>query len=204
MTRLIPDWQLVPVGQLAAGIDEVGRGAWAGPVVAASVVLPHGLQLPWLADSKLVTPARRLVLDRTIRRQALDVGIGWVSASEVDEHGLSWAVRESGLRALAGMLTLVEVILLDGKHNYLVDDARARVIVKGDALVTPIAAASVVAKVARDRYMAGLAQALPGYAFGLHKGYGTAAHSAALRTLGVTPHHRLSYRPVKELADVSR
>jgi len=108
-------------------------------------------------------------------------------------------VRQSGLRALAAIEADFEAILLDGKHNYLADDERSTVIIKGDALVTPIAAASVVAKVARDRYMAALALACPAYGFEAHKGYGTASHQLALQTSGVSLHHRRSYRPLQGL-----
>jgi ribonuclease HII len=184
---------------MVVGIDEVGRGAWAGPVVAAAVVLPFGLQIDRLADSKLITEAVRVQLDRTIRAQAIAVGIGWVASQEVDEHGLSWAVRQSGLRSLEAIEIEFEVILLDGSHNYLADDIRATVTVKGDALITPIAAASVVAKVARDRYMIALAGAYPAYGFEAHKGYGTALHQRALQASGVSSQHRRSYRPLQGL-----
>ena len=182
---------------MVVGIDEVGRGAWAGPVVAAAVILPFGLQIDRLADSKLIKEWVRVELDRIIRAQAIAVGIGWVSPLEVDEHGLSWAVRQSGLRALATIETDYEAILLDGKHNYLADDVRSTVIIKGDALVTPIAAASVVAKVARDNYMAALARLSPAYGFEAHKGYGTALHRQALTMSGVSLHHRRTYRPLQ-------
>lgn len=197
--RLKPGWDLVSAGTQTVGIDEVGRGAWAGPVVAAAVILPFGLQIDRLADSKLIKGSVRVELDRIIRAQAIAVGLGWVSPGEVDEHGLSWAVRQSGLRSLAAIETDFEAILLDGSHNYLADDVRATVTIKGDALITPIAAASVVAKVARDRYMAVLARAYPAYGFEAHKGYGTALHQRALQAAGVSIHHRRSYRPLQGL-----
>jgi len=201
--KIKPDWSLIaPTAsddQMVVGIDEVGRGAWAGPVVAAAVILPFGLQIDRLADSKLIKESVRVELDRVIRAQAIAVGIGWVSPGEVDQRGLSWAVRQSGLRSLAAIETEFEAILLDGSHNYLADDARATVTIKGDALITPIAAASVVAKVARDRYMAALARAYPAYGFEAHKGYGTALHQQALKTSGVSLHHRRSYRPLQGL-----
>ena len=199
--KLKPDWALVadmaPATRLMAGIDEVGRGAWAGPVVAGAVILPFGLQIDRLADSKLVSEAVRIELDKVIRAHAVAVGIGWVSAGEVDARGLSWAVRQSGLRALAAIESEIEIILLDGKHNYLADDARSVVIIKGDGLVTPIAAGSIIAKVARDRYMAALSRQCPAYGFDTHKGYGTAFHRQALQVNGVTPHHRRSYKPLQ-------
>src|SRR5258708_2260165 len=104
---------------LVAGIDEVGRGCWAGPVVAAAVVLPSDARLPGVHDSKLLTPSRRETCDLLIRRRAIAVGLGWVSAPEIDEHGLTWAVQQSGLRALYDMRYPYHAVLLDGNHNYL-------------------------------------------------------------------------------------
>ncbi len=189
-------------GDTVIGIDEVGRGAWAGPVVAGAVVLPPELVIPGVADSKVLSHASRVRLDRAIRRQALAVGIGWVSAAEVDRQGLSWAVRESGLRALADGVIGAEpyMVVLDGRHNYLDGLHRSVAIVKADALVVPVSAASIVAKVARDRYMQALARRHVGYGFEKHKGYGTALHRAALRELGPSAEHRLSFKPLLEAA----
>lgn len=202
--RLTPSWELVEqylaAGLTVVGIDEVGRGAWAGPVVAAAVVLPPRLQLTGLADSKLVPKPRRLRLDRQIKTTAQALGLGWVAATEIDQYGLSWAVRQSGLRALAAAgLDFAAphiMVMLDGKHNYLAGDCRAEVIVKGDAKLTPIAAASVVAKVARDRYMAAQERRFQGYGFDRHVGYGTAYHRAALDRQGASPLHRMSWTPL--------
>jgi ribonuclease HII len=200
-----PTWRAVSsylkTGTTIVGIDEVGRGAWAGPVVAAAVVLKPRVKLQYLTDSKLVTPLRRNGLDRQIRRQALAVGIGWVKASEVDLHGLSWAVRESGLRAIATaeLISGSFQVILDGSHNYLADLYPSVAIVRADALVTPVSAASVVAKVARDRYMAVLARRFPDYGFMSHKGYGTKQHLAALQQWGPSPEHRFSYAPVARI-----
>lgn len=199
----LPNWELIEpahVGDQICGIDEVGRGAWAGPVVAAAVILPFGVQLDGLRDSKLMTPASRLRLDRAVRRTALAVGIGWVDAREVDAEGLSWAVRRSGERALAAMDADFDLVILDGNWNYLAHEPRARVVIKGDALVTPVAAASVIAKVARDRYMWMADAAYPGYGHAAHKGYGTANHRRALSDLGATPFHRMSYAPLRALS----
>ncbi len=197
----MPNWELLAglQDQVVAGVDEVGRGAWAGPVVAAAVVLPAGRQLAGLADSKLLPPVMRQRLDRIIRRQAVAVGLGWVAAAEVDAHGLTWAVRESGQRALTALGLAFDLVILDGKHNYLEGLLPARTFVKADALITPVAAASVVAKVARDRHLRQLASQHRGYGFGQHKGYGTPAHAAALRRLGPSAEHRLSYAPLRAL-----
>jgi ribonuclease HII len=197
-----PTWEAVlsylDAGQIIVGIDEVGRGAWAGPVVAGAVILPSRSQIEGLNDSKLVTPKRRLELDRVIRRQAVAVGLGWVSAAEIDAEGLSWAVQQSGLRALAALEATFDLVILDGKHNYLAGHHPSITLIKADQLVVPVAAGSVVAKVARDRYMAGLARRHPGYGLEQHKGYGTKAHAAALASLGPTSIHRRTWGPFKE------
>ena len=187
---------------LIVGIDEVGRGAWAGPVTAAAVILPYGLQLPGLDDSKRLTPKRRVTLDRLIRRSATAVGIGWVTPVEVDEFGLSWAVRTSSLRALA-MLPAFGQVILDGRHNFLAASHGSVAYVGADATITPVAAASVVAKVARDRYLEVLERRFPGYGLAAHKGYGTPQHRLALSELGVCAVHRRSYRPLRELDRVN-
>ncbi len=186
----------VEAGEIVVGIDEVGRGAWAGPVVAAAVILPPHLAIDGLRDSKLLLPASRRELDREIRRQALAVGLGWVAAAEVDEHGLTWAVCHSGLRALANLSSKFDLVMLDGKHNYLAQAHRSVALVKADQLVVPVAAGSVVAKVARDRYLERLSCKFPGYGFELHKGYGTQSHIKALAGLGPCAAHRQSWRPL--------
>lgn len=197
MASIIPTWDLVPSSIICAGIDEVGRGAWAGPVVAAAVILPYGLAFDGLGDSKRVPQAARLRLDREIRRHATTIGIGWVGPAEIDAYGLSWAVRQSGLRALAALSGHADAILLDGKHNYLADDPRSSVTIHGDALIVPIAAASIIAKVARDTYMEALGRVMPAFRFGAHKGYGTALHRQALERYGATIYHRMSYKPLR-------
>lgn len=180
-----------------AGIDEVGRGAWAGPVVAGAVILPPRCRLNGVTDSKLLTLLRRLEFDNLIRRRAIALGLGWVDAGELDEHGLTWAVRESGLRALADMRHPFDAVLLDGNHNYLVDLPPSQAIIHGDRLNLSIAAASIIAKVARDQYMSEQHELYPACNFTANKGYGTRAHQAALTRYGLTPLHRLSYKPVQ-------
>ena len=177
----------------------MGRGCWAGPVVAAAVSLPYGLKLEKLNDSKLVSLQGRLRLDREIRRTALSIRLGWASAEEVDQQGLTWAVRQSSLRALVHLGQLPDIVILDGRHNFLQDLYSSQAIIKADALVVPVSAASIVAKVARDGYMALMDTRYPGYGFGVHMGYGTQRHRQALRELGISPLHRRSYRPIKEL-----
>jgi ribonuclease HII len=165
-------------------------------------VLPYGLQVEGLADSKLLSPVRRRVVDGLVRQQAVAVGVGWVEASEVDEYGLSWAVQQSGLRALAELGVVADRIILDGRHNFLGETHPSIALVKADALVTPVAAASVVAKVARDDYMTKLNLLHQGYGFDMHKGYGTTEHRRALEEQGVSAAHRRSYRPIKAIIDV--
>ncbi|MBW4061597.1 ribonuclease HII [Candidatus Saccharibacteria bacterium] len=208
MSRLTPTWDLVTAyadaGRPIIGIDEVGRGAWAGPVVAGAVILRPGLIIDGLNDSKLVPAKRRLELDVQIRAQAVAYGLGWVWPAEVDEFGLSWAVAESGRRAITGItksgfsLAAPPIIILDGKWNYLAPTHDAVAIVKADSLVPPVAAGSIIAKVARDTYMAEAEKTHPGYGFAAHVGYGTVAHRQALASHGPTPIHRLSYKPLSQ------
>ena len=196
-----PNWRVVldyvKAGRTVIGIDEVGRGAWAGPVVAAAVILPPRLKLPGLADSKLLTPKAREQLCRTIKQRAIAVGIGWVHNTQVDEIGLTAAVRQASTLAIDGLghdLT-DPIIILDGKHNFLAETHDSVTFVKADARIVPVAAASVIAKVARDHYMSLLERRVPGYGFAVHKGYGTASHRLALSSLGPSAIHRLSWSP---------
>jgi ribonuclease HII len=186
--------------RIIIGIDEVGRGAWAGPVVAGAVILPAKIQLPGLNDSKLVSAANRLRLSDVIQQTAIRWGIGWVTPAEVDEHGLSWGIMQSGIRAMAEFWTPESIVILDGKWNYLKDYCDAEAIVQADSLVAPVSAGSIIAKVARDNYMAEAAMRYPGYGFDHHVGYGTALHKASLIRLGPSPIHRLSYKPLRPYA----
>jgi ribonuclease HII len=181
---------------LVVGIDEVGRGCWAGPVTAAAVVLPDGVRLPGVHDSKLLSPKKRADCARLIKRRALAIGIGWASVAEIDEFGLTWAVQQSGLRALYDMRYPYHAVLLDGNHNYLKELFTSETIVKGDQLSLQIAAASVVAKVARDRYMELQHKLYPDYDFAANKGYGTPFHAAAVRQ-ALSPLHRRLFKPVQ-------
>jgi ribonuclease HII len=187
-----------------AGLDEVGRGAWAGPVVAAAVILPHdrrGLRaaLKGVTDSKLLTARQRERLARTIEEVALSLGVGGAGAAEVDRDGLLGATRAAMQRAVAMLNPQPEALLVDAV------DLRAWVPLPqhwpfhGELLSLSIAAASIVAKVQRDRWMDGLDERCPGYGFAQNKGYGTAQHIAALAQLGVCEAHRRSYAPVIRL-----
>lgn len=188
--------QLTASGHLVAGLDEVGRGALAGPVVAAAVVL--GEELPaGINDSKLLTPRERERLAMAIQQTAL-VGIGSSPVREINAGGLSRAIRLAGWRALRNLPQTPTRVLLDGSWNYLPRSYHCQTIVKGDAHELCIAAASVVAKVHRDALMQALDRRYPGYYLGVHKGYGTAKHQQALREHGVSAIHRLTYQPVSQ------
>jgi ribonuclease HII len=183
-----------------AGIDEVGRGPLAGPVVAAAVVLPPFLDAPWLPlvrDSKLLSPARRAQLACLIRRDALAVGVGAASAADIDRVGLMAATRTAATSALARLGAPPQFLLLDAMllPDQPIDQAG---VIDGDARVVSIACASIVAKVERDQMMEQLEGGFPGYGFARHKGYGTAEHLCALDRLGPSPVHRRSFAPVRE------
>lgn len=182
------------------GIDEVGRGPWAGPLVVGAVVL-GGADIAGLDDSKKLTKKRREALDLEIRQQADAVALGWVSAQELDEIGMSEALRVATRRAVEQVHVPYHEIIIDGTVNFLSDTAKGKYVTtlpKADALVPSVSAASIVAKVARDRYMAGQDVTYPGYGFAAHAGYGVAKHREAIERLGVTPLHRLSFAPLQK------
>ncbi|HEY5695284.1 MAG TPA: ribonuclease HII [Candidatus Saccharimonadales bacterium] len=183
------------------GIDEVGRGAWAGPMAVGAVVL-GGAEIRGLTDSKKLTKKQREQLDREIRQKALAVGIGWVSAKTIDTIGLSAALKLAARRAVAHIHTEYHEVIIDGVMR-LLEDPRVTLMKKADLLVPSVSAASIVAKVARDHYMKHLDTVFPGYKFAGHVGYGTAAHREAIQTLGASPVHRLSYEPLKQYRTTS-
>ncbi len=189
---LLAEWR--ELGHIVAGVDEVGRGSLAGPVVAAAVILPAGIKIPGARDSKQLSDDQRQRLAVQIRRAAVSVGIGWAGADEVDSHGLSRAVRQSGLRALA-QLGEFDCVMLDGSHNYLDGIHLARAVVKADQTCLSVACASIIAKVARDNYMRRLHNLYPEFGFDRHVGYGTPQHLRAIEA-GLSPLHRRSFSPV--------
>lgn len=184
-----------------AGLDEVGRGPLAGPVVAAAVVLPRGADWPWLAevrDSKLLTAARRETLAPAIHEHAVAVGIGVAAAAFIDRFGIVPATRRAMGRALSDLVVQPQHLLIDALR-LPAEPTPQTAIIHGDRLCLSIACASIVAKVARDRMMAVLDRYYLGFGLAQHKGYGTPAHLAALQLLGPSPIHRRSFAPVRDL-----
>ena len=183
-----------------AGIDEAGRGALAGPVSAAAVILPADLsiiaRLPGVRDSKLMTPVQRAAWARVIKEQAVTYGIGFASPAEIDALGILAATRLAARRALDQLSCVPGHLLLDWLFLPECDQPQTS-LVKGDRRCLSIAAASVLAKTSRDARMVALDREYPGYGLAGHKGYGTARHLAAIQRLGPTLIHRRSYRPVR-------
>ncbi len=183
------------------GVDEVGRGPLAGPLVTAAVSLSLDRRPSWLSklrDSKQLSARQRERLAPLIYEGSLQCSLGWVHAAELDDLGMTNALRLACRRAIDGLAQPPDVVLADGR-----DDLRlsclTEMIVKGDATVASIAAASIIAKVARDRWMVELDERFPGYGFARHKGYGSVRHLAALQSLGPCPEHRRSFGPVADL-----
>lgn len=174
------------------GVDEAGRGPLAGPVCAAAVILPDGLEIPGLTDSKKLTDKKRRELFPIIKEQALAYGIAYASRDEIDEINILQATYLAMERALAQLSVKPDIAMIDG--NRAKDfGLPVRTVVKGDSLSANIAAASVLAKVSRDDLMLELAKEYPAYGFEVHKGYGTKAHYEALREHGASPVHRMTF-----------
>ena len=187
-----------------AGVDEAGRGPLAGPVVAAAVLLDPAAQPTGLADSKRLTPAARERLEQAIRAQARAWAVAVVGAADIDRLNILQATLHAMRQAVCDLHPPARRVLIDGNRCPDGLPCPALAIVRGDAQVPVISAASILAKVARDRLMCVLDTRYPGYGFAVHKGYPTAAHLAALRRLGPCPEHRRSFAPVRALLDGSR
>ena len=181
------------------GIDEVGRGCLAGPLVAGAVILKRAI--PGVKDSKQLTRIARERLDVVIRRRAVAYGLGWVEPAELDRLGLTAAVRLAYRRALEGIEIVPDEIIIDGNYNFLADMPNARAVIKADAIVPAVSAASIIAKVARDAYMREQAMQFPLYGFERHVGYGTSFHRLALQRHGPCSLHRHSFQPIRLLTD---
>ena len=198
------------------GIDEVGRGPLAGPLVVGAVILPEdsdGGRPEWvgdLRDSKKLSAKKREALSAIILEESPAWGLGWVVAYEIDEIGISEALKLATSRAVKSVQrlhVLFSQIVIDGKVNFLKDTPLSdfvSVMPKADDLVKEVSAASIIAKVARDKYMVELAERFPEYGFDSHVGYGTAKHLAAIRKLGICPEHRRSFEPIKSMVGFER
>lgn len=181
------------------GIDEAGRGPWAGPLVVGAVVL--GCEIEGLNDSKKLTKKRREQLEIEILNKAQAAATGWVSAAELDELGMSEALRLATRRAVEQITVPYHEIIIDGTVNFLRDTSKGRYVTtlpKADALIPSVSAASIIAKVARDRYMTELGETYPEYGFKRHAGYGVAKHREAIERIGVIAEHRLSFTPLQK------
>lgn len=184
-----------------AGVDEAGRGPLAGPVLAAAVIMPEGVAIAGVDDSKKLSPAVRESLAEEIRARALAVGVGAASAREIDRINILRATHLAMRRAVSRLTLPPDHILVDGLPVMGLD-ADHTAIVDGDRLVHAIACASIVAKVTRDRLMARLAVRYPDFGWERNAGYGTPQHREALARLGPTPHHRRSFGPVQLSLDL--
>jgi len=180
-----------------AGVDEAGRGPLAGPVVAAAVILPEGHYIDGVDDSKKLTEAKRNILFDVIMKQAVSVGVGISDSQTVDRINILQATLRAMESAVKILAPQPDCLLIDGISKTALQ-LRQKTIKKGDSLSLSIAAASIIAKVTRDRIMAVYDKEYPGYGFAGHKGYGSAAHMAAIAALGPTPVHRLTFRGVRE------
>lgn len=182
---------------VVVGIDEVGRGCWAGPLVAGAVIFDRPMR--GLRDSKQLIKAERERLADRIRRRALAWGLGWVEPMEIDNLGMTDATSLAMRRAVDQLAMRYDEIIIDGIVNYLKDDPCARAVIKADDSVPVVSAASIIAKVARDSYMARIAAEYPDYGFDRHVGYGTSLHQERLKLHGVSDLHRRSFKPVQAL-----
>lgn len=188
-------------GMLIAGVDEAGRGPLAGPVTAAAVILDPARPIAGLDDSKKLSEKKRDSLEPLIRERALAFCVAHADVNEIDELNILQATLLAMRRAVAGLATAAQAVVVDG--NKVTDfGVPAEAVVGGDARVPAISAASILAKVARDRLMTQLDAEFPGYGFAQHKGYGTAVHLEALARLGATPQHRRSFAPVAKQLDL--
>ncbi|MEE8428966.1 MAG: ribonuclease HII [Gammaproteobacteria bacterium] len=192
-----------PTAELLAGVDEAGRGPLAGAVVAAAVILDPALPIEGLADSKKLAPKRRQQLAALIKAQAIAWAVGRAEVEEIDALNILQASLVAMQRAVSGLRIRPQQILVDGPHCPAMP-CPAKGVVRGDATVAAISAASIIAKVTRDEEMVLLDAKYPGYGLAQHKGYPSKAHIQALERLGVSPIHRKTYAPVRRLLGKGR
>ena len=178
--------------ELICGVDEAGRGPLAGPVCAAAVILPKGVEIPGLNDSKKLSDKRRRELFPVIKEMAVAYGIAMVDHAQIDRINILQATYEAMGQAIAQLSVKPDLALVDGNRSADFG-VMVQTVVHGDSLSASIAAASILAKVTRDDYMLEMARQYPGYGFEIHKGYGTKAHYEALRQLGASPIHRMTF-----------
>ncbi|WP_404333101.1 ribonuclease HII [Mesobacillus maritimus] len=182
--------------QFIAGIDEAGRGPLAGPVVAAAVILPKDFYLPGIDDSKKLTEQKREDYYERIKMEAISVGVGIIDTAEIDRINILEAAKKAMLEAVTQLAPKPDYLLVDAVK--LETPYPSESLIKGDARSITIAAASIIAKVTRDRMMIEISRKYPEYGFSSNMGYGTAAHLEAIKRYGVTPYHRKSFAPVKD------
>jgi len=182
------------------GVDEAGRGPWAGPVSAAAVILNPDDLPPGIDDSKALTEKRRAALEPEIKARALAWGVGFASVEEIDELNILHATGLAMCRAIEALSIQPTIALVDGNYRFKLP-CPVTTVVKGDSLSLSIAAASILAKTARDRLMVELDGQYPGYGFASHKGYNAPVHQHALKTLGPCPAHRPGWAPIKALLE---
>lgn len=186
------------------GIDEAGRGPWAGPLVVGAVVL-GGLEIDGLDDSKKLTKKKRELLEKEIKQKALGYGLGWVSAQELDEIGMSAALELATKRAVLKIKVPYSEIIIDGTVNFLKNTGKGRFVKtfpKADAIFPSVSAASILAKVGRDRYMTELGKQYPEYGFSSNSGYGTKKHIEAIAKYGIISEHRVSFKPLQKFSEL--
>jgi ribonuclease HII len=178
------------------GVDEAGRGPWAGPVCAAAVILPPKARLPGVDDSKRLSPDQRQAAEVRIKARAVAWSVAFASVEEIATFNILAATGLAMRRAVQALTVPPAFVLIDGDYRFDLP-CKAATVVGGDGISTSIAAASILAKTARDRLMVAMDQAWPGYGFAAHKGYGVPAHIQALKSLGPCPLHRTSWRAVR-------
>jgi ribonuclease HII len=178
------------------GIDEVGRGSWAGPICVAAVAWPNDMPIELLDDSKKVSVAKRPRAALHVRTFASSIGIGWVGPELIDQIGVTAALKLAASRAMQQIRLTGFPVIIDG-NIMLIEHPLAKTVIKADCSVPAVMAASIVAKVARDNYMVAMDKLFGGYGFAKHVGYGTAMHQAAIAQFGPCEQHRYSYAPLK-------